>query len=142
MGLGGGLSRFQTFVCPHLVDYFVFPAQGRETSNKGGKPFAFAFAKPLPSEIQSFFQSPPPPITRQHVEGGGEYFSVSPIPTPAVVWDRQCCTGGGEKRKRKRRAPGDDFDEKFGPIFFTGNYCSSDLYLKSRPLGNKKLEWP
>ena len=59
-------------------------------------------AKPPPSEIQSFFLIPPPPITRQHAEGGNEHFSLSPLPMPTAARDRHCCsTGVGEKGKRK-----------------------------------------
>ena len=100
-GVGRMAVKFPTFRSPSSRGLLCFPAQGRETSNKGGKPPTSTSTKPPPSEIQSFFQSPPPPITRQHAEGGSEHFSVSPLPTPAVARDRQCCTRVGEKRKRK-----------------------------------------
>ena len=73
---------------PSSRGLFCFPAQGRENLHDAGGAGGDISAKPLPSEIQSFFQSPPPPITRQHAEGGSEHFSVSPLPTPAMSRDR------------------------------------------------------
>jgi hypothetical protein len=92
-GVGRMAVKFPTFRSPSSRGLFGFPAQGRETSNKGGKPSNNISAKPLPSEIQGFSQSPPPPITRQHTEGGREHFSVSPLPTPAVGRDRPVLYG-------------------------------------------------
>ena len=122
MGLGGWPSSFQHFVRPHLVDYLVFPRKdGKPPTRVGNHPTTYLQNLSLPK--YRVFPNPPP-ITRKHTEGGREHFSVSPLPTPAVVWDRQCCTGGGEKRKRKigRGEPLKTIlMKKFGPIFFTGN---------------------
>jgi hypothetical protein len=53
------------------------------------------------------------------------------LPPPAVSRDRKCFTRAGEKRKRKiggGEPQKSIFIKKSGPIKFTGNYCSSDLY--------------
>jgi hypothetical protein len=56
--------------------------QGRENH-----PTTYLQNLPRPKH-RVFFNPPPSPIARQHAEGGGGHFSVSPLPTPAVVWDR------------------------------------------------------
>ena len=122
-GSGRGVNKSTKLRKPSSRGLFCFPAQGRETSNKSGKPSNHTSPKSLPSETQSFFLIPPPPITRQHAEGGNEHFSLSPLPTPAASRGCRCCTGVGEKGKRKIGGgeplkTEDDFDEKIWSDFF------------------------
>ena len=114
-GVGSGAVKIPTFRSPSsrglsCIQYIY--KRGKPPTRAGNHPTAHLQNLSLPK--YRVFSNPPPPITRQHAEGGSEHFSVSPLPTPAVSRDRQCCTRVGEKRKRKidGESSRSQFDEK------------------------------